>query len=142
EPPAVADTLSETLGANAAPADAGDVAAFARAHRPELTSERGRLGRAHTEQSAIAAERLPRVDGIGDWGLSGIHWNDAFPTREYGATVTLPLVDGLRRESRIAEQAAVGRESEVRLRDLEDQVAAELAAARLDLASGDEQLRV
>jgi outer membrane protein TolC len=141
-PPVLSDTLSETLGASDAPADTAIAAEFARAHRPELTAEQAKLGRSRTERSAIGAERLPRLDVMADWGLSGIHWNDAFPTHDYGAALTLPLVDGLRREARIAEQSSVEHESEVRLRDLKDQVAADVVAALLDLGSGDEQLRV
>jgi outer membrane protein TolC len=107
-----------------------------------LAAEQARLQRSRTERSAIAAERLPHLDVVADWGVSGIHWNEAFPTRQYGAALSLPLVDGLRREARIAEQASIGREAEVRLRDLDDQIVADVHAALLDLASGDEQRRV
>jgi outer membrane protein len=141
-PPVLADTLSEMLGASDAPSDSAGAAAFARAHRPELAAEQAKLGRSRTERTAITAERLPRLDVALDWGISGIHWNDAFPTHDYAAALTVPLVDGLRREARISEQLSVERESELRLHDLKDQVAADVDAAVLDLASGDEQLRV
>ena len=141
-PPVPTDTLSELLGASDAPAEAASAAAYALAHRPELKAEQAKLGRSRTEQSAITAERLPRLEVMADWGVSGTHWNEAFPTREYAATLALPIVDGLRREARVAEQASIARESEVRLRDLNDQVAAEVDGALLDLASGEEQLRV
>ena len=140
--PELSDTLSATLGGSDAPTDAEGATAYARAHRPELAAEQAKLGRSRTERSAIAAERLPRLDVTADWGVSGTRWDDAFPTRQYGAALTLPFVDGLRREARIAEQNAVAHESEVRLGDLKDQVAADVAAAVLDLASGDEQLHV
>ena len=141
-PPVPADTLSETLGASDVPGDTAAATAFALAHRPELVAEQAKLGRSRTERTAIAAERLPRLDVSADWGVSGIHWNEAFPTRQYAAALTLPIVDGLRREARIAEQASVARESEVRLRDLDDQIAADVGSALLDLASGADQLRV
>jgi outer membrane protein TolC len=49
--------------------------------------------------------------------------------------VTIPILDGWRREGRAAEQQAVVKESEVRVRDLRQQVVADVDAARLDLAS-------
>jgi len=56
--------------------------------------------------------------------------------------VTLPLLDGFRRESKIAEQGALVRESEVRAKDVHDQVTADVRNALLDLASGVEQQSV
>ena len=74
--------------------------------------------------------------------MSGDHWPDALATREVSVAATVPIFDGLRRESRIGEQRAVANESEVRARDLERSIAAEVMAARLDLASGREQQAV
>ena len=141
-PVGLADTLSETLGESDAPADSAAAIGFALDRRPELAAERTRLARARAERAAISAERLPRLEASADWGVSGDRWPDAIPTRQYGLAVTLPLFDGLRRESRLAEQGSVARESEVRARDLRDQITAEMDAARLDLASGREQLGV
>jgi len=141
--PAIGDTLAETLGASDAPGDsAASATAYARSHRPELTAERTKLTRARAERSAIAAEILPRLDAVADWGVSGTHWNEVFPTREYGASLTMPVLDGGRREARVAEQRSVERESEVRLHDLDDAIAADVDAAFLDVASGRDQLHV
>ena len=88
-PPALADTLSETLGESPVPAEPAAATAFALERRPELAAERAVLARAQAERSAISAERLPRLDASVDWGVSGAHWADAFPTRQYGLAVKI-----------------------------------------------------
>jgi len=136
---ALTDTLSGTLGSSTAPAGADAAVALALAQRPELAAERARLARARTEKRAIQAERLPRLDVGADYGLSGAHTEDALTTRQVSLQASMPIFDGLRREGRLAEQGAVARESEVRVRDLEQQVAAEVRASLLDVGSGLEQ---
>jgi outer membrane protein len=79
---------------------------------------------------------------IADYGASGRSPRDAISTRELGLQVSLPLLDGFRREARQAEQTAVARESVVREADLRQQVAAEVDAALLELRSGLEQQTV
>jgi len=49
--------------------------------------------------------------------------------------VTWPILDGLRREGRMAEQNALVEQSDVRARDLRQQVAADVDGALLDLRS-------
>jgi outer membrane protein TolC len=139
---ALTDTLSTTVGSSTAPLEADAAVALARARRPELAAERARLARARADRSAIRAERLPRLDVGADYGLSADHWGDALATRQFIVQASVPLFDGLRREDRIAEQTAVARESEVKARDLEQQVAAEVRGALLDLSSGLEQENV
>jgi outer membrane protein TolC len=141
-PPALADTLSEGLGASGAPAGVAEAVAFALEHRDELRGEQAKLARARADRSATSFERLPRLDVSGDWGNSGEHYGDAFATRTYAAALTLPLLDGLKREGRLKEQGDLVREGEVREKDLRDQIAAEVSGALLDLASGLEQQSV
>ena len=136
---ALTDTLSGTVGSSAAPAGADAAVAMALERRPELAAERARLARARAERSAIRAERLPRLDVNADYGYSGMHTSDALTTRQVSLQASMPIFDGLRREGRVAEQGAVARESEVRVRDLEQQVAADVRGAALDLGSGLEQ---
>jgi len=112
------------------------------AHRAELASEQAKLQRARLERRATSLERLPRLDAAADWGMSGQHTSDWQDTYSMAIGVSLPVFDGLRRESRVAEQGAVVSEAEVRSRDAADQVAAEVEAALLDLDSGGEQLSV
>jgi outer membrane protein TolC len=71
----------------------------------------------------------------GDYGLSGTNANDAISTRQVAVQVTWPILDGLRREGRLAEQQALARQSEVRTKDLQQQVTADVDAALLDIRS-------
>lgn len=138
----LADSLSGDLGASSAPESSEAATAFALQKRPDLAGERARGAKAHADRSAISAERLPRIDAAADWGASGEHAGSALATRQVMVSVSVPLLDGFRREARIAEQGAVERESQVRERDLRDQIAADVSAALLDLSSGREQQQV
>jgi len=107
-PITLTDTLNAQLGAADVPAD---------------------------RSAAIAAERLPRLELEADYGLSGVALASALSTRQVAVQVTLPILDGFRREGRLAEQQAVVRESDVRARDLREQVSADVDGALLDLRS-------
>lgn len=139
---ALADTLAASLGSSEAPTVARDAVAFALEHRDELRGEQARLARARADRSATAAERLPRVDASLDWGRSGEHYGDAINTRTWALAVTVPLVDGFRREGKLSEQAGLVRESEVREKDVRAQVEADVIGALIDLGSGVEQQSV
>ncbi len=139
---ALADTLSFESGFSEAP-DAVDAAvALALDRRNELRGEQARLLRARSERAAIASERIPRLDATAAAGPSGTTFDNAIGTRDYGLALTWPIVDGARRESRLAEQGSVIRESEVREKDLRQQIEAEVRSADIDLASGLEQRAV
>ena len=129
------DTLSVELGAADVPADRNAAVGQAMATRPDLAAEVARGAAARTAASAISAERLPRLDVQADMGLSGIRPEDAVTTRSVFVQVSWPILDGLRREGRLAEQQAVARESEVRAKDLRQQVTADVDGAFLDLRS-------
>jgi len=94
---------------------------------------------ARTAQSAISAERLPHLDVAADYGLSGLTPSTSIGTRSIGVQVSIPILDGFRREGRAAEQGVVARESEVRAHDLRQQIAADVEGALLDLASAEAQ---
>jgi outer membrane protein TolC len=124
------------------PAETDAAVRFAMEHRLELMQEEAKLAKAKAEKAATQAERLPRVDAAADWGQSGQHWGDAIYTRQYALSLSVPVFDGGRREGRLSEQEDVVRESQVRAKDLRDQVAGDVRAALLDLASGVEQVSV
>ncbi|MET0399961.1 MAG: TolC family protein [Longimicrobiaceae bacterium] len=136
--------LSDTLpgDAGAAAADAGEATRRALAARPDLRSAAALETVAKTQRRSIRAERLPRLDLVADWGVNGPSVEDAISTRQVGVQVSLPLVDGLRRESRLAEQDAVVREAQLRHVDLRRQIEAEVRSALLDAESGREQQEV
>jgi len=129
------DTLSEQLGAADVPADRNAAVTQAIAARPDLAAEVARGHAARTAASAISAERLPRLGVAADYGLSGNQFPDAISTRSVSVQVSLPVLDGWRREGRLAEQRAVAQEFDVRVKDLRQQVAADVDRALLDLRS-------
>jgi outer membrane protein len=135
----LADTLTGDLGASSTPADTAAALALALARRQDLAAEEARIQRAEAERGAISAERLPRLDLAADYGPNGKTPGTTLNTRQIAVMVTIPLLDGFRREARRAEQGAVARESEVRAQDLRRQIAAQVRAALLDFASGVEQ---
>jgi outer membrane protein len=134
-PVELTDTLSMQMGVADVPADRNAAVARAVAARPDLAAEVARGAAARTSASAISAERLPRLELEADYGLSGVRMPDAMGTRQVALQVTLPILDGFRREGRLAEQQAILRESEVHLRDLRLQVAADVDGALIDLHS-------
>jgi len=135
----LADTLSGGLGGSAAPADSTAALSLALDRRADLAAERDRGRSADVQRKAIALERLPRLDVSADWGPNGKTPGTTLNTRDIAVGVSIPLLDGLRRDARGAEQRALAEESGVRERDLRRQIAAQVRAALLDLASGVEQ---
>src|SRR5258706_491601 len=135
----ITDTLTAALPVADGPATADSIVSLALAQRPDLAAEVARGDDARTVRSAINAERMPRLDLAADYGLSGLDFGASVSTRQIGVQVSIPILDGFRREGRAAEQTAVVRESEVRARDLRQQIAAEVETALLDLASAQAQ---
>ncbi|HVH68772.1 MAG TPA: TolC family protein [Gemmatimonadales bacterium] len=141
-PLVLTDTLAASLGVAAVPATRDSGVALALANRPDLRSEVARGAAARQARSAIRAERLPRLELAGDYGSNGRTVPSAIATRDLTLQVTLPILDGFRREARASEQDALIRESEVREADLRRQIAAEVDAALLDLRSAEAQEQV
>jgi outer membrane protein len=135
----ITDTLTAALPVADLPTTADAIVALALARRPDLAAEVARGDAARTARSAINAERLPRLDLAADYGLSGLTPSTSISTRQIGVQVTIPILDGFRREGRAAEQSAVARESEVRANDLRQQIAADVEGALLDRASAEAQ---
>jgi outer membrane protein TolC len=133
------DTLSSALGDASVPTDQEAAVAQALTARPELKAEQARGNAALASKSAIQSEILPRLGLEGDFGINGIALNHMYGTRQLALAVTVPLLDGFRREGRAAEQDAVIQESQVRQHDLRQQIGAEVAGALLDLHSAEAQ---
>ena len=136
---ALTDTLTATLGAADVPAERDSAVALALTNRPDLRAERARGAAARQAGSAIKAERLPRLEVAGDYGVNGLTVPGAIATRDVALMVSVPILDGFGREARVSEQDAVARESAVRERDLRDQIAADVDAGYLDLRSAQAQ---
>jgi outer membrane protein len=136
------DTLAPTLGTAEVPAGRDSGLALALVNRPDLRAEQARGSAAQQAGSAIKAERLPRLGLTADYGVNGLTVRGAISTRDIGLQVTIPILDGFRRAARLAEQNAVARESQVRERDLRQQIAADVDGAFLDLRSTEAQLAI
>ena len=139
---AFTDTLTAALGAADVPAARDSLVAAGLANRPDLRAELARGGAARQTGSAIRAERLPRVEVAADYGVNGLTVPSAIATRDLTLQVSVPILDGFRREARLAEQNAVVRESQVREHDLRQQIAADVDGALLDLHSAQAQQAV
>ncbi len=141
-PPVLTDTLTAALGAADVPAERDSGVAAALENRPELSAEQARGAAARQTGSAIRAERLPRLVLAADYGVNGPTVPAAIATRQLALQVSVPILDGFRREARLAEQDAVVREAQVREADLRRQIAAEVDAALLDMRSAQAQQAV
>jgi outer membrane protein len=138
-PLVLADTLRADLATSDVPVDRDGAVARALAGRPDLQAEAARGNAARQARAAISAERLPRLDVGGDYGVNGLTAPKAIGTTDLQVQVSVPLFDGFRREGRIAEQSAVAEEAAVRERDLRQQVAADVQGALLDLNTAQAQ---
>jgi outer membrane protein len=138
-PIALTDTLSSALAAADVPADRDAAVARGVEARPELRAEIARGVAARRTGWAIAAERFPRLNLEGDFGVNGPTIPRAIATRQIALSVSIPILDGFRREGRLAEQGAIAHVSEVREHDLRQEIAAEVEAALLDLHSVEAQ---
>jgi outer membrane protein TolC len=132
------DALGNPIASQAPPAH-DDAVRLALERRSELEAERQRQTRARAERSATKAEWIPRLDASADYGASGSHTNDAIATHQVAVALTWSIFDGNSRGARMAEQAAAINESDVKTHELTQQVTAEVEAALLDVASGEDQ---
>jgi outer membrane protein TolC len=138
-PLVLADSLG---GADTTAITIDEAAATARAlqNRPDLRAAQARIAAARQTVSAVRAERLPVVSLIGDDGINGLSVHHMLNTYEYGLQVSLPVLDGFRRSGRIQEQQGVVREAQVQRHDIEQQAAADVSSAILDLRAAEQQV--
>src|SRR5438034_167483 len=98
------DTLTAGLGAAETPANPDSAIALAVARRPDLAAEAARGDAARRAAGAIAAERLPRIGLEADYGGNGPTVPSSIGTGQIAVQVTLPILDGFRREGRAASR--------------------------------------
>lgn len=135
-----ADSLSST-DTLATTTDESVAIARALQNRPDLRAAQARIAAAQQVVSAIRAERLPTVSLIGDDGVNGLSVHHMLNTYEYGLQVSLPILDGFRRTGRVQEQQGVMREAELQEHDLEQQTAADVSSAILDIHAAEQQVQ-
>ena len=137
-PVQLTDSLGSTAVAEVPDVDrAVDVALRQRA---DVRVAREQMNAIHSQIAAIRAERLPTLGLVADHGVIGKNTSHLLPTYTWGVQVSVPLFEGGRRSSRIAEQTAMERELAIHERDLQAQVTVEVRSALLDLASAREQV--
>lgn len=135
--------LTDSLGGMDTTAVTTDeTAAIERAlrNRPDLRAAQARIAAARQAVGAIRAERLPTISLIGDDGVNGLSVHHMLNTYEYGLQVSLPILDGFRRSGRVQEEQGVVREAEVQQHDIEQQAAADVSSAILDMHAAQQQV--
>ncbi len=138
----LADTLSAGLPVLALPVQRDSLVAFALASRPDLRAEQARGDAARRQGSAISAELAPRLVLAADAGGNGPTVDQMIYTRDVGIQVQWPILDGFGRGARKAESDAQVHQSDVRVRELRLQVAADVDAALLQLRSAEAQVQI
>jgi outer membrane protein len=135
----LSDSLDRTPASDTLPREPDEIDLALR-HRPDLRALNDQLSAAQDQVSAIRAERLPSLDVFGNKGVQGGNYVRLLDVYTWGIGVSVPVFDGLRRESRIEEQEAASRQLEIQRRDLRQQVAIDVRRAFLDLASSRQEL--
>lgn len=135
--------LSDSLGrvdSTATPTDEAAATELALRSRPDLKAALARIAAAKQSVSAIRAERLPTLSLIGDDGINGLSVHHMLNTYEYGVQVSVPILDGFRRSGRIQEQQGVVKDAQVQQHEIEQQAAADVSTAILDLRAAAQQV--
>jgi outer membrane protein len=136
----LADSLG--LGLLDLPLQPDSAAAFAREHRAELAAERARTAAARRSLRAIRFENLPSLSMSGSYQQTGQSTPDLAGSYNLQLLLSVPILDGFRRQNRAAEQSARLDLQELRERDLVDQVETEARQAVLDIASAQQQVTI
>jgi outer membrane protein len=136
--------LADTLGIAplTIPRQPDEAARFAREHRAELAAERARTEAARRNLSAIGYEYLPNLGVNGAYTESGRSMGTLAGTYNLQLLLSVPILDGFRRQNRSKEQQARLEIQEIRERDLANQVETEARQAVLDLGSAEQQVAI
>jgi outer membrane protein len=136
--------LADTLGIAplSIPRQPDEAARFAREHRAELAAERARTEAARRNLSAIRFEYLPSLGFNGAYTESGRKTGTLAGSYNLQLLLTVPILDGFRRQNRSKEQEARVEIQQIRERDLTNRVETEARQAVLDLASAEQQVAI
>jgi outer membrane protein len=124
------------------PRQPDQAATFAREHRTELVAERSRTQAARRNLSAIRYENLPSLSVNGAYVESGRETRDLAGSYNVQLLLSVPILDGFRRQSRSREQSARLEIQQIREHDLTNQVETEARQAALDLSSAEQQVAI
>ncbi len=143
-PPASRITLADSLGLGglSVPLQPDDAVAFAREHRTELAAERARTTAAERTLKAVKYENLPSLGLSGSYQQTGQRTSDLAGSYAVQLQLSVPILDGFRRQSRAREENERLEVQQIRERDLGNQVETEAREAVLDLASAQQQVTI
>jgi outer membrane protein TolC len=143
-PPGTVVQLSDSLGLEAVelPLDPERAATYAREHRAELQAERTRTAVVERNLKAIRYENLPSLGASGYYPQSAQSLGELAGTYNVAVGVSVPILDGFRRQTRAREQEARLEAQRLRERDLGNQIETEARQAVLDVRSARQQAAV
>ena len=110
--------------------------------REDAQAAKARVDAAQSALRAERASRLPSLHVHGDYGAIGNSVGQARPTFAAGASVSVPIFDGQLTHGRIVEAEADLRRAQAEADDLNRQIAVDVQAALLDLASSERRVQV
>jgi outer membrane protein len=113
---------------------------FALQRRFDVQAAEATVSESRLKVNAARAERLPRVELFGDRGTSGKNTDHLLGTYSYGIQVTIPMLDGFRREARIDEERSRHREAELRRKDARLRTEVDVRSALLDISAARERV--
>ena len=136
--------LADSLGPGPLdiPLDPDAAAAFAREHRTELAAEQARTRAARRTLGAVRAEYLPSLGLSGAYQRTGREAGDLAGAYNVQLQLTVPILDGFRRQNRVKEENVRVDIQEIRERDLVNRVETEARQAVLDLGSARQQVAI
>jgi outer membrane protein len=136
--------LADSLGLSAMdiPREPDAAARYAREHRAELLAERARTGAARRTLRSIQYEYLPSLSANGAYIETGRKTGTLAASYNVQLLLSVPILDGFRRQNRSKEERARLEIQEIREHDLANQVETEARQAVLDLASAEQQVAI
>ncbi len=143
-PPGTELRLADSLGLERVgiPTDPEEAARFAREHRAELKAEAARTEVLRKTVRAARFENLPNLAATGYYQQSARGLGDLAGSYTVQVGLTVPILDGFRRQTRARELDARLEAQELRLHDLGNQVETEARQALLDVASARQQVAI
>lgn len=124
------------------PRQPDSAAQFAREHRAELAAEHARTESARRSLSAIRYENLPSLSANGAYVESGRETSTLAGTYNLQLLLSVPILDGFRRQYRSKEQSARLEAQEIREHDLTNEIETQARQAVLDLSSAEQQVAI
>ena len=124
------------------PATPAEGVAFALAHRPEMLAEQQRTRGLTRAVRAIWDENLPSLALGGGYKWSGRTTNDLNGSYQVQLQLSVPILDGFRRQNRYREGRIRLEQQQIHQQDVERQISTEVRQATLDLSSAAEQVEL